>query len=112
MSLTPLSALSMWAQTCASTAVLLLFCRWVKGWYRSAKALQGLGRFEAAAQAASKALQLEPTNKEVRRQHLGTPSLLSCKCCAEALLKHDRTYVLLLVHEIGVLWHRASKPCE
>jgi hypothetical protein len=46
----------------------------VKGWYRSAKALQGLGRHEAAAQAASRALQLEPANKEVRSQVFGTLS--------------------------------------
>ncbi|WIA35235.1 hypothetical protein OEZ86_003697 [Tetradesmus obliquus] len=40
--------------------------KWVKGWYRSAKALQGLGRLEAAAQAAGRALQLEPGNREVK----------------------------------------------
>ncbi|KAF6264330.1 Alpha/Beta hydrolase protein [Scenedesmus sp. NREL 46B-D3] len=54
--------------------------KWVKGWYRSAKALQGLGRVEAAAQAASRALQLEPANKEVKalvqalKQHSGSSS--------------------------------------
>lgn len=40
-------------------------CRWLKGWFRSAKALQGLGRIELARQAAEKAQQLEPGNKEV-----------------------------------------------
>lgn len=46
--------------------------RWLKGWFRSAKALQGLGRIELARQAAEKAQQLEPGNKEVQslRQEL------------------------------------------
>lgn len=44
--------------------VLPLYC-WVKGWFRSAKALQGLGRIQQALQAADQALQLEPGNRDV-----------------------------------------------
>jgi hypothetical protein len=44
----------------------------LKGWFRSAKALQGLGKLELAAQAATKAQQLEPGNKDVSevREHV------------------------------------------
>lgn len=47
-------------------------CRWLKGWFRSAKALQGLGKLDLAVQAASKAQELEPGNKDV-----SVPALLS-----------------------------------
>jgi predicted TPR repeat methyltransferase len=42
-----------------------LKCSWVKGWFRSAKALQGLGNLELAVQAVTKAQQLQPGNKDV-----------------------------------------------
>jgi tetratricopeptide (TPR) repeat protein len=47
---------------------------WVKGWYRSAKALQGLQRWQPAVEAATKALQLDPSSKQVGGQprSLGT----------------------------------------
>lgn len=54
---------------------VLCICSWVKGWFRSAKALQGLGNLEFAVQAAEKAQQLEPSNKDVgncRRCCVGT----------------------------------------
>lgn len=50
-------------------------CRWLKGWFRSAKALQGLGKLDLAVQAASKAQELEPGNKDVSVSAL---PLLSC----------------------------------
>lgn len=40
-------------------------CSCVKGWFRSAKALQGLGKLDLAAQAAQKAQQLETNNRDV-----------------------------------------------
>jgi len=79
---------------------------WVKGWFRSAKALLGLGRIQQALLAAEQALQLEPGNRDVsaggtgrlglsvidcrewqreteqrRNQLHSTASLLDCSCC-------------------------------
>eukprot|EP00775_Hariotina_reticulata_P012329 gene12329-12464_t len=46
-------------------AALAVDNKWTKGWYRSAKALQGLGKTQRALQAAGQALQLEPGNRDV-----------------------------------------------
>jgi hypothetical protein len=56
-------------------------CSWVKGWFRSAKALHGLGKLELAVQAAQKAQQLEPNNRDVSHKSAHLEHVLSAASC-------------------------------